>query len=188
MSILATATEQNPQDQPESLYEVLQEWGDGWIWQSLKLVGEEDWLYDAIRLGTCTAVTEGSFIKELYPDLCSCAFILECTEGRGRIYGSFLEQSDVACAYRGELLGLMAIHLLLLAADKRWPDLTGLVKIYSDCLGALMKVTHLPERRLPAGIKHSDILKNIVVNCSKLSFDCKYLHVRAHQDDQRDYH
>jgi hypothetical protein len=38
------------------------------------------------------------------------AFVLECTKGCGRILGAFLEAIRVATAYRGELLGLMAIH------------------------------------------------------------------------------
>lgn len=61
------------------------------------------------------------------------------------------------------------------------------MRIFSDCLGALKKVTSLPETRLPSGCKHSDILKNIMVNCSKLSFAMEYLHVSAHQDKKRTF-
>jgi hypothetical protein len=89
--------------------------------------------------------------------------------------------------YRGELLGLMAIHLILLAVNKLDKQLPGLVKIYSDCLGALGRVTSLPANRLPSRCKHSDILKNIMVNCSNLSFSCQYLHVSAHQDEKMSY-
>ena len=80
------------------------------------------------------AVTDGSYIREMFPDMCSCAFVLECSKERGRIFGSFPEQSKRACAYRGELLGLMAIHLILLAVNKLDRRLRGKVKIYSDCL------------------------------------------------------
>ena len=93
-----------------------------------------------------------------------------------------------ACTYRGELLGLMAINLILLAADKVRPDLTGSVDVYSDCIGALEKVSDLPPNRILSRCRHSDILKNIMVNCSDLSFDLTYLHVRAHQDDDAEYH
>jgi hypothetical protein len=134
---------------PESFLDVLREWGSIWMWDSLRLVGDDNWLLDAIRGGTCVAVTDGSYIRELYPDMCSCAFILEYSQGRGRIFGSFAENSSRACAYRGKLLGLMAIHLILLAANKLVPNLPGLVQIFSDCLGALKRVTSLPENRLP---------------------------------------
>ncbi len=36
----------------------------------------------------------------------------------------------------------------------------------------------------PAKCKHSDILKNMLVNCTKLSFQIKYIHIEAHQDDK----
>ena len=158
------------------------------MWDSLKLLGEDDWLLTAIREGTCTAVTDGSYIREIFDDVCSCGFVFECSKGRGRILGSFPEQSSRACAYRGELLGLMAIHLILLAVNKVHPQLRGKVRIvYSDCLGALNKVTTLLTNRIPSGRKHSDILKNIMIHCSNLSFDCEYLHVEAHQDESKAY-
>ena len=84
---------------PETILEVLEEWGCTWMWRSLRLIGDDHWLEDAIEAGTCRAVTDGSYIKELYPNICSAAFILECKEGRGRIVGSFPEQTAAACAY-----------------------------------------------------------------------------------------
>jgi hypothetical protein len=175
MAIVLVAAPPDPVTMPESFLDVLREWGNTWIWDSLRLIGDDNWLLEAIREGTCIAVTDGSYIREMFPEV--CAFVLECSKGRGRIFGSFPEQSKRACAYRGELLGLMAIHLILLAVNKLDKRLTGRVKIYSDCLGALGRVRSLPENRLPSGCKHSDILKNIMVNCSKLLFSCYYLHV-----------
>mmetsp|Transcript_35773 Transcript_35773/g.73112 ORF Transcript_35773/g.73112 Transcript_35773/m.73112 type:complete len:103 (-) Transcript_35773:1065-1373(-) len=65
------------------------------------------------------------------------------------------------CAYRGELLGLLAIHLILLAVNKLSPSLSGSTQIYSDCLGALHNVEHLPPHRIPSSCRHSDILKKL---------------------------
>ena len=113
----------------------------------------------------------------------SCAFILECTQGRGRLTGAFPEQRIAACAYRGELLGLMAIHLILLSVNRINPTLTGSAHIYSDCLGALNKIQHLPPHRIPSRCRHSDVLKNIMIHCSSLSFKRMFSHVSAHQDD-----
>ena len=77
-------------------------------------------------------VTDGSYIRELYPNLYSAAFNVEYTEGYGIIVGSFAEQLSAANVYQGELLGLIAIHLILLAPNKVRPNLGGLVAIYSD--------------------------------------------------------
>ena len=87
-----------------------------------------------------------------------------------------------ANAYRGELLGLMAVHLLLLAVETTSPGLRGSAAIYSDCLGALGRVEKLPPYRIPSRCRHSDILKTIMVNCTNLSFQREYHHVAAHQD------
>ena len=77
-----------------------------------------DWLHKAIQDGSLVAVTDGLYICKLYPNLCSAAFVIKCNKGRGRLIGSFLESGRVAYAYHGELLGLMAIHLILLSANK----------------------------------------------------------------------
>ncbi len=106
--------------------------------------GGVEWLEHAISEGLLVAVTDGSYICELFPNLCSAAFILECSKGRGRVYGLFLESLLVANAYRGELLGLMAIHLILLSINTISPQLSGSIKVVSDCLGALKRVTYLP--------------------------------------------
>jgi hypothetical protein len=55
----------------------------------------------------------------------------------------------MVCSYRGELVGLMAIHLILLAINEVNPGLTGLVHVYSNCLGALDKVKNLPPQGCP---------------------------------------
>ncbi len=133
------------------------------------------------------AITDGSYIPEIYPNLCSAAFVMECFKGQGRIVGSFSETLSVANAYRGELLGLMAIHLILLSENKLNSNLSGSVKIVLDCLGALKRVTYLPPYRIPSWCRYSDILKTVLVNCQNLSFTTYYLHIKAHQDDNKSF-
>jgi hypothetical protein len=99
-----------------------------------------------------------------------------------------VEGSKDACAFRGELLGLLAIHLVLLAVTKLRPELSGQVRIVSDCLGALGGVVGLLTGRLPSGLKHSNILKILMVHCQSFSFECIYEHVEAHQDEEKGYH
>ena len=61
------------------------------MWKSIRIVGDDNWIKDAIEGGTLVAVTDRSYIKEKYPSLCSAAFILECSKGSGRLFGSFPE-------------------------------------------------------------------------------------------------
>ena len=114
----------------------------------------------------------------------SCAFILECTQGRGCLTGAFLEQTIAACSYRGELLGLMAIHLILLSVNRIASTLTRLAHIYLDCLGTLDKIQNLPPHCIPSKCRYLDVLKNVMLHCSTMSFTRLVSHVSAHQDNQ----
>ncbi len=68
------------------------------------------------------------------------------------------------------------------------PTLQGKVMIYLDCLGALGRVRNLLPHRIPTRCCHSDILKTILTNCSDLTFDREFKHVKAHQDDKEAFH
>ncbi len=146
-------------------------------------VGGTEWIAQAITAGSLVAVTDESYIRQLYPHLCLAAFVLECSYGRGQLVGLFKEASKAANGYRGELLGLMAIHLILVSINRVHKSLSGSAKVVSDCLGALQRVTYLPPYRIPSRCKHLDILKNILVNCRDLTFSINFSHVKAHQDD-----
>ena len=118
------------------------------MWEGLKLSGEDGddtgaWLSTPIRNNTLVAVTNDSYMKELYLNMNFCVFIFECTAGGGRLTSAFSDQTMAACSYRGELLGLLAIHLILLSINKVNPNLLGSVHIYSDCLGAHCTGFHL---------------------------------------------
>jgi hypothetical protein len=165
------------------LVEVLHSWRNTWLWDNLLIIGGFEWLHEAILDGTLMVVMDGSYIRELYLNLCSAAFVIKCAKGQGLLMGSFLDALLVANAYRGELIGLMAIHLILLSIDRVHSNLSVSVEVVLDCLGALKQVTDLPPYRIPSCCKHSNILKKILVNCQDLSFTTYYSHVKAHQDD-----
>ena len=154
-----------------------------WLWEDLTVKGDENWLEQSIPAGSVIAVMDGLYQKDLYPNISSSGFVLECKQGRGRIHGSLVEQSSEACAYRGEPMGLTALLLILCAVNTVKPNLPGRVQMCSDCLGALSRVAELPDMRIPSSCSHSDLLKTIMVYFWPFSFGIDYAHVRAHQDD-----
>ena len=79
----------------------------------------------------------------------------------------------------------MTVHLMLLSVSRVKPKLEGACKIYSDCLRVLARIAKLSLHRIPSRCRHSDILKNIMVNCSNLAFTRTYMHVDAHQDNEK---
>ena len=85
-------------------------------------------------------------------------------------------------------MGLTALHLILCAVDIVKPDLPDQVQMCSDCLGALSRVTKLPDTRIPTSRSHSDLLKTIMVHCRQFSFGIDYTHVGSHQDDHLRFH
>ena len=157
------------------------------MWEHLSLKGGSNWLPAAIQDNSLVAVVDGLYIRQMYPDLCAAACVLECKKGQGRIIRSFLEESIAANAYRGELLGIMAIHLILVSVNKLNILLAGSVEVVSDCLGALSRMVNHPPYRIPYRCKHWDILKNILVNCRDLSFLVHFSHIKAHQDDRTSF-
>ena len=63
------------------------------------LVGKDDCIEKAIPNCSIVAVTDGSYMRELYPNMSSTAFIFECTNGTGRLTGSFPETTVSENAY-----------------------------------------------------------------------------------------
>jgi hypothetical protein len=98
---------------PASFWEVIRAWGNDRMWDNLSITGDIDWILASIADNSCIAVTDGSCMKEMYLHLNSAAFVLECSKGHSRLMGSFVEHTPDAGSYRGELLGIMAIHLIL---------------------------------------------------------------------------
>ena len=54
-----------------TFFDVLKLWGNTWLWDSMNVSGGTDWIHLSISEGTLVAVTDGSYIRELYPHLCS---------------------------------------------------------------------------------------------------------------------
>jgi hypothetical protein len=102
----------------------------------MRVEGGMEWISEAIQDGSLVAVTDGSYIRQLHPNLCLAAFVLECAKGHRKIIRSFSESTLMANAYRGELLGLMAIHLLLVSLNRVHNTLVRSVEVVSNCLGA----------------------------------------------------
>ncbi len=65
---------------PSSFLGVLYLWGNTWLWEHLRVMGGEAWLQDSIADGSLVAVTDGLYIREIYPNLCLAAFVLECSK------------------------------------------------------------------------------------------------------------
>ena len=84
-------------------------------------------------------------------------------------------------------MGLTIIHLILWVVNEMAPALGDSVTVISACLDATSRVEHLAPQHIPSKCKHSDIINNILVSRSELSFELVFEHVNAHQDDWGTY-
>jgi hypothetical protein len=57
------------------------------------ITGGDTWVEESIADSTLVAVMDGLYIRELFPKVCLATFVLECSNGQGRIFGAFVEAS-----------------------------------------------------------------------------------------------
>ncbi len=87
------------------------------MWEYIKEGGVDMlWLRDALINGTLIGVTDGSFNRHKAKSCSGSGWILVCTASKRTLRGSFYEISAAAGLYCGKLLGLVALHTLILAA------------------------------------------------------------------------
>ena len=166
----------------KTFLEFLRSWGGEWMWHN---VGNDDatldWLITAIERGTTVWVTDGSYNKELAPTISGAGWVIYCTETNKRLYGNFYEQSPSAGSYRGELLGLLALHTLAAALERYFSFKDGTAKLCCDNQTALFKSKE-PRKRIPTGSSQGDIkraLRNVKA-VSTMRFTYEW--VESHQD------
>jgi hypothetical protein len=182
-SIISYTTPPDPTPTTTHFHDLLRKWPNQNIWKTLEYTNDGKWIYDSISQSSLLCVSDGSYIREFHPFLCSAAIIMECTRSGERLTLTFSNRSSTANAFRGELLGLMAIHLILASINETRRNLAGRVQIHSDCMGALKTIQSLPHSRIPPNWKHADILKTIATTTQPLAFTRSFHHVKAHQDD-----
>ncbi len=84
---------------PINFWEAIQGWGNTWQWDNLVISGDISWIAESIADNSCVAVTDGSYMIEVYPNLNSAAFVFERSKGRGRLMGTFIESTPDVGSY-----------------------------------------------------------------------------------------
>ena len=79
----------------------------------------------------------GPYHRDKAPLISGAGWILSCFRTKRQITGSFYEKSNAANSYRGELLGLHALHVLLHAIESNYELGKCPVPIWCDNKGVL---------------------------------------------------
>lgn len=168
------------------MWDLLRSWGGNWMWSSLFFPTADNdlsWLVTALQEGTLVGCTDGSYDGKRSTKLCSAGWLLFDTRSRFRFAGSFCEFSPGASSYRGEMLGLCALQLLLLAFDTWYsPNNAPPVTIYCDNEKAGERAQE-EHRRIKPGWSCADVLRSFRDTKLGIRFPLRFVHVSAHMDD-----
>jgi hypothetical protein len=152
------------------------------MWEYIK-EGETDvlWLRDELITGTLVGVTDGSYDRHKAKSCSGAGWVLACRSSNKTLRGSFYKVSLSAGSYRGELLGLVAIHTLILAAAEYYHPECILGKICCNSMSALNQASKV-RKRVRSSIKHSDLQQALHTYQCNVNMALTHSHVRAHQD------
>jgi hypothetical protein len=89
----------------EEFWAHLHSWGGEWLWDHTYLPFGIDPLVEAIADGTAVLVTDGSYSRKIRHNIDGAGWLIYCRRQKS------------AGSYRCELLGLLAVHLMVLAVD-----------------------------------------------------------------------
>ena len=153
------------------------------MWKNLAMPPDIQWLRDAVTNNTLICVTDGSYNLKAAPTICTAGWIIFCRATGRFISSSLIERSDSASSYRGELLGMLAIYLILYAIEEYY-EVNGGTDILCDNKGALYTFQK-KSKRIPAGAKNNDIQRVLRQTKSKMKSTHLLHHVKAHQDDTK---
>jgi hypothetical protein len=129
-------------------------------------------------------VADGSYKPTVNTSSSGAGWLIYCSHTQQiLVEGSFVESHPRANSYRGEILGLLAIHLFSLAIKGYFSLPSGQYgKLCCDNQGAIYRASRRRKRIAP-GTPNADLLRLLCLLHSKLGRVFRYEHVKGHQDD-----
>jgi hypothetical protein len=127
---------------------------------------------------------DGSYIKELSPDICSAATMIYCTIAKARCKCTWAELSSAAGPYRGEILGGLMTQSILNAAALEY--LGTIPPIVVDCdNNGVVSHGNTTLRALPTNQTQADVLRACKHLIAVQPFRVKFKYVQSHANDAK---
>ena len=166
-----------------TFWEYLGQAGGVWMWKNVAgNIRNVEWVATAMEQGTAVVASDGSFNPKQSTQVCSAGWIVYCRKTRNRIKGSMFEISVDAGSFRGELLGLVAVHTLAIAISIYYKVHKGEVQVVCDSTSALKRAKQRPKRVRP-GSAQADILRTLRAITNLNNDLCMhYTWVKGHTD------
>merc|ERR1712194_336048 len=139
------------------------------------------WLVDGMKNNTIAWYTDGSYHRKRALKVSGAGWMAYFTRINNNMTGSFYEISEDAGSYRGEQLGLCAIHHLIKGLCDFYNIHDWHPTINCDNKGAIkMSKRNLRRNRLECSC--ANILRNLRNRRKKMIANIKYRHVEDHMD------
>ena len=95
-----------------TFWEYLDQAGGKWMWRNVTgNIRDVKWVAMAMEQGTAVVASDGLFNPKQSTQVCSAGWIVYCRKTKNRIKSNVFEISVDAGSFRGELLGLVAVHI-----------------------------------------------------------------------------
>ncbi len=140
-----------------------------------------EWIRTALTNESFIGVTDGLYNRVRAKHVSSLGWVICCTRTRHLLRGLFFETSPKAGLYRGELVGLVAVHTMIAAVTQSYKVDTAIGKICCNNKLALGQSSKT-RKCISTGIKHSDLYQLIQTIKCTVNIRMVYSHVQAHQD------
>jgi hypothetical protein len=116
LPILATVLDDSSELHLPLTLQTLHSWENQLLWRNLRVDNGGDWILKSLVAGSLEIVHDGSFMKKVSPKVCSMALWMQCWLTQQSLKCTWVELSNSADNYRGELLGAVCCSLILKAA------------------------------------------------------------------------
>ena len=136
-----------------------------------------------MRRGTLTCVTDGSYMQNLNPEVSGAGWIIQDTTTGRRVSGLLAEWPTSAGSYRGELLGMLAIRVFLLAAESFYGAATSehANKVSCDNKSAL-HTFEKKNKRVTSSSSNANVRRALREVNKQATNKYQLEHVKGHQD------
>ncbi|KAL7530902.1 hypothetical protein ACHAXR_003737 [Thalassiosira sp. AJA248-18] len=124
---------------------------------------------------TLIGVIDGSYDRKKGPNISGAGWILYCRATNRYVWGNFAECSVSASSYRGDLLGMLAIHIFLLAVERHFGVNGTNNEIFCDDKGAIYTFQKRSKRERTTRTSNKLLMRSMH----------SHHHVKAHQDDNK---
>ncbi len=165
----------------ENTIKHLENWS---LWGSLDYNGDSSWILDGMLVQSLITIHDGSYMKEVSPDICSAATMIYSTIVKARRKCTWEECSTSAGSYWGEILGGVMTQLILNAAASACHDKIPPVIVDCDNNGVISHGNH-PLCSLLTNQTQANVLRVFKHLVSVQPFCIKHKYMQSHTDNAK---